>query len=741
MNTGGQEALSSQSFEAENLAQELTLRIEGMWCTSCAWLIEEVLSRTRGIIESKVFFLSDIAQIKYLPQVLVPQDITAKIVSLGYRPSLFNDQTGYSRERNSLLMRLGISSVLTANIMMISFALYFGFFQNFSREVIGYFSFPLWALATPVIFYGGFPILRRAYGGLRYLKTSMDTLISVGALSAYAYSIIQMTRGSLHLYFDTASMLVTLVLLGKYIEIQAKGKISRGLMELYGLANQKVRLWSPGKERWVSPEAVRPGDEFLVKEGERVPIDGRIVSGRVNVDESILTGESRPVRKGTGDDAMGGALLLEGELRLKATHVGREGSLGQMIALMEEALSKKDPVELLADRITHGFVPAILALAGGTALYLWSHHVSVEVALLRAVTVLVIACPCALGIAAPLAKVATMAAARARGILIREPGALEQVKNLDALVLDKTGTVTEGDFSLREIFTLEVNEKEALGRVASLEAYSDHLLARRTVQAAQEASLEMESVRGFEAFEGLGVKGVVQGTETLVGNRQLMANEGISLSPSLEQNARSRELRGETVVFFGWQKLVQGFLTFGDSLKDHAQQLILALRSKGITTWMVSGDAEGTTRAVAEQLHIDRFFGQTLPKDKVDIIKKLQEKGFRVGMVGDGINDAAALAQANVGFALGMRSNIAQDASDINILVDDPIRVLEILDLSALTMRIIRQNLFFSFFYNALGIPLAVAGALSPLVAVFAMFASSLTVIGNSLRISKQPKP
>ncbi|NIO03383.1 MAG: heavy metal translocating P-type ATPase [Proteobacteria bacterium] len=719
-------------------AQDLTFRVEGMWCAACARLIEEVLRKTEGILEAQVYFLSDMAQIKYLPGFLSLQDIFGRISPLGYRASLFRDSAERSKERRDLLLRLGISGFLTANVMMISFALYFGFFQELSQEAIGYLSYPIWLLSTPVVFYGGFSILKRAIFGLRCLRISMDTLISIGILSAYGYSIIQMARGSLHLYFDTASMLVTLMLLGRYIETQAKGKVSRGITELYRLASQKVRLLSDGKERWVTPDAVQPRDEFLALSDERIPLDGQVIEGQGEVDESVLTGESRPLRKGLGDEVIGGAHLLEGKLRLRVTRVGCESVLGQMIQLMQEALSKKNPTEDLADQLIRWLVPAILALAGCTIVYLRSKGVSVDETMLRAITVLVITCPCALGIATPLAKVGSIAAVRTRGILIRDPGGIERAKDINTLVLDKTGTVTKGDFSLLEVFTLGIDEKEALGRVASVEVHSEHLLARRILWAAREASLELQPTTGFEVSKGLGVKGVIGKEEVFVGNRRFMDKEGIVLAPSLEEIAESRELNGATVVFFGWQRVVQGFLAFGDSIRENVQEFMGVLRSKGIMTCLVSGDAEETTRAVAAELDVDKFFGQAIPEDKVEFIKDLQERGFRVGMVGDGMNDAAALAQADVSFALGTKSNIAQGASDINILTDDPIKVIEVLNLSALTMRIIRQNLFFALFYNALGIPLAVAGALNPLVAVLAMFASSLTVITNTLRISRR---
>ena len=746
----------------------LTLKVEGMWCPTCSWLIEEVLRRTKGILEPQASFLSDLVQVKYLPHILSPQEIMARISRLGYRPSLFQEGSAVGREKKDLQIRLGVSSILSMNVMMISFALYAGFFRDLSQTVIGYFSFPLWLMTTPVIFYGGLPILRRAYAGLRYGSTSMDTLISAGALAAYFYSIVQMARGSLHLYFDTASMLITLVLLGKYVETHARERVSAGITDLYKLANQKVRLFTPtptlpyqgggdlpcgvssatpqsegegGKERWVPSKDVKSGDEFLVFAEERIPLDGQIISGHGTVDESILTGESRPIKKKPGEEVRGGVLLLDGQLTLRTTRVGQESSLGQMITLMQEALSKKNPVELLADRITRWFVPIIFAIAGVVALSLWRSNSSLDEALLRSLTVLLISCPCALGIATPLAKVAAMGISRSRGIFIRDPEALEKAKDLDTLVFDKTGTVTEGNFSLQEIITEDFPEQKVLSRLASVEVHSDHFLGKEIVRKAREASPKIEGAEDFEEFEGMGIKGVVQGTEVFIGNRRLMSHFGIDLPSSWEKRGSAWQSKGMTIVFFAWDKRFQGMLVFGDSLKHGVREMMDKLHTRKIATWMISGDALETTRAVAEESGFNKFRGQALPQDKVELIRTLQKRGQRVGMVGDGINDAAALAQADVGFALGTGPNITREASDFTLLAGDPGRVLEILDLSALTMKTIRQNLFFAFLYNGLAIPLAVAGLLNPLIAVFAMFASSLTVIGNALRIFKKQHP
>ncbi len=721
----------------------LALKVEGMWCPSCSWLIEEVLRRTRGIAEAQVSFLSDIIQVKYFPHILSPQEITSRISRLGFRPLPFEEAPAGIPEKRNLLIRLGISGILTANIMMVSAALYFGFLQDLTPKVIAYFSYPLGLLAAPVVFYGGLPILRRGWAGARFGAPSMDTLISVGALAAFFYSVLQTARGSLHLYFDTAAMLITFVLLGKYIESYARDKVAAGITELYNLSRLKARisrssLMGGVKEKWVSSEGLSPGDEFLVWAGERISLDGRVVSGQGEVDESILTGEARPIRKKSGDEVMGGTLLLNGDLTIRTTRVGAESSLGQMIALMQDALARKNPAEVLADRITHWFVPAIVLLAFVTSLYLAFSQRSLEEALLRGLTVLLISCPCALGLATPIVKLAVMGLARKQGILIRDPGVLERACRLDTVVFDKTGTLTEGKFSLQHIFTTDGKEDEALARISALESRSDHFLAREVVRRAREKSSTPYEVIDFEFLEGKGVKGRVRGDLVWAGNRRLLNALKPESALEVEEKAIAFEKEGRTVVFFGWGKELKGFLVFGDRLRKGIREMVEKLRSRSIPARIVSGDGEETTAAVAEEAGIRDPFGQALPQDKVVYIRTLQDEGYHVGMVGDGMNDAPALAQADVGFAVGTGTHILREASDFTFLAQDPTKVLQALTLSKLAMKAIRQNLFFAFFYNCLAIPLAMAGFLNPLIAVAAMFVSSLTVIGNAVRISRQ---
>jgi len=725
-----------------DLSLDLNLQIRGMWCPACSWLIEEVLRRTPGILEPRVSFLSDRVELKYLPHLLSPAEVMEKIARLGYHPSLQLEGEASSREKKDLLVRLGVSAILAVNIMMISFALYSGFFRDLPAAVVAYFSYPLWLMATLALFYGGLPILRKGLAGLLHRRPTMESLIAIASLSAYFYSVYRMSQGSLYLYFDTSSMLITLVLLGRWIEIHIRGKVAAGITGLHHLTRTKVRFLDRGGERWVSSDALSPGDSFLVSAGERVPLDGEVLEGRGDMDESILTGEARPVPKRPGEGVKAGSLLLGGEMKVRATRVGRESSLGQVAALMQAALDMKNPAELMADRITRWFVPAILAMAGATFFSLWLLSFPEEEALLRSLTVLVIACPCALGIAIPIVKLASVGLARSKGILVREPAALEAAKDLDVLVFDKTGTLTEGNFRLQEMVTDEETEPgQALFLIASVEALSGHFLARETLRKAREKSLRIEKAEDFEALEGRGVKGRVGSVDIFIGNRKWMGERNVGISPAQGERAREAEAQGRTVVFAGWGGRVHSLLLFGDSLRPGIQEMVEALHARGIETWIVSGDSQATTRSVAHQCGIPEFRGETLPQDKAQLIKDLQSKGRRVGMIGDGINDAAALAQADVGFALGTGTRLFQEASDITFLVPDPSRVIEALDLSRRTVRTVRQNLFFAFLYNSVAIPLAVAGWLNPLIAVFAMFASSLTVTGNAWRMTRARDP
>ncbi|MGA2028395.1 MAG: heavy metal translocating P-type ATPase, partial [Syntrophobacteraceae bacterium] len=641
----------------EGLSQELSIRIEGMWCVACSWLIEHLVRKMDGVLSAGIFFFSDIARIRYMPHLVQPKTIMESISRLGYRASPAESPHDSGQSRN-LIVRLGISAILSMNIMMITFALWAGFFEEIGREGEALFSYTLWVIATPVVFYAGWPILRNAFWSIRHLSATMDTLIAAGVLSAYFYSVAATLRGSLHVYFDTASMLVTLVLLGRFIEIRAKEKISGTITALFHAASGKARISKEGREIWTASDKVSRGDLFLVFPGERLPVDGRIVSGEAVLDESVITGESRPVTKRPGDDVSAGSLVLNGEAKFQAVRAGGESSLSQLITLIQEALSTKNRFEMFADRLMRVLVPAVLALSACILIFLLASSAPAGEAVLRALTVLVITCPCALGIATPLARVAAIARARASGILIRNPAALERADRLDVMIFDKTGTLTEGSYILRETLTLDANADEALRRVASAEIKSDHFLAREIVKAARLRAMELEEVLSFEAREGLGIIALTLSGEVIAGSRRLMLDYGLEFSDVLQDRALAFETDGSTIVFFAWNGAVRGFFVFGDRLRDNAPEIVSRLRAEGISVWIVSGDSEQTTRTFALKAGADMFAGQRRPQDKVRIIEDFQAQGKRVAMAGDGINDAAALARSDIGITLGAGANL-----------------------------------------------------------------------------------
>jgi len=729
-------AIPDPDIEAR-LSQELSIRIEGMWCVACSWLIEQLVVKMDGVLSANIFFFSDIARIRYMPHLVEPKTIMETISRLGYRASEAESALD-SGQSGKLVVRLGISAILSMNIMMISFALWAGFFGQIGQEGAALFSYTLWVIASPVVFYGGWPILRGGFWSIRHRTATMDTLIGTGVLAAYLYSVAAMLRGSLYIYFDTASMLVTLVLLGRFIESRAKERISGAITALFHATTGKVRIVREGRQNWTASEKVSKGDLFLVSPGERVPVDGRIVSGEAVFDESVISGESRPVRKAAGAEVCAGSLMVDGDAKFEADRPGSESSLTQIITLIQEALSTKNRLELFADRLMRVLVPAVLAFSASIFIFALYWSTPPEEALLRALAVLVITCPCALGIATPLARVAEIAKARASAMLIRNPAALEGAGRLDVVIFDKTGTLTEGSYILRQTVAGEgADVDEALRRVASAEVKSDHFLAREIVKVARERSIELEEVLSFEAREGMGIMALTGSGEVVAGSQELVADRGLEIPDELRNRAQALEAAGSTIVFFAWDNAVRGFFVFGDRLRDSAAEIVSRLHSEGISVWVVSGDSEQTTRTLALQAGADNFAGQRRPQEKALIIEGLQAQGKRVAMVGDGINDAAALARADIGITFGAGANLIRECSDAAVLGDSLVKVAELLELSRFSFRITRQNLVFSFFYNILGIPLAAVGALNPLIAAFAMFASSVTVICNTSRISR----
>ena len=757
--------------------EELLLHVSGMWCTSCAWLIEHALSALPGVVKAEASFASDLVKVQYHPQILPPERIVSRISSLGYKAQEYaGDTDAADSERRDLIIRAGLAAFLWANIMSFSLALYAGYFEQISSSVRRGLPFVLMALATPVVFYCARPILRLAWRGLLNRTLRMESLLALGILAAYGYSVAQTFRGEIHLYFDTATVIVVLVLAGKLIEHGAKEKVSRWISLLHHMMPNKVRLLAKGSERFVSADALAPGEVFMVKAGERIPADGIVVEGESHADESLLTGESVPVGKRPGEPVTAGSVNLDGVLSVRATKSASDSTLSRIITLVEQALSSRCQIEHVVDRVSRIFVPCVVLVALLTFFFTWiTGTASLAQSLMRAVTVLVIACPCALGLATPLAITAAFGAASRRGILIRDSRVLETLRKIDTVILDKTGTVTEGKFSLLElvlcydrcaqpvpagaaagIFSEATGSwssassssaanalafkspDETLFLLASLEQYSEHPLGRAVTEFARQQSTTPREASTLEIHKGRGITGIVGDNHVFAGNRRLVKELGVRVNDTADAQARAWEEEGKTVSLVGWDGELRALAAFGDKLKPEAIELAAELKRRGVAVHLVSGDALATTKWVASCLGTNSCEAEVLPEEKVEVVRRLQEKGAIVAMVGDGINDAPALAQADLGIAMGSGTDIAVQAAAVVLMNNSLRKILDVFHLSRKTMRLVRQNLFWAFFYNSVGITLAVAGILNPIMAATAMLLSSVSVVGNSMRLARQ---
>lgn len=714
-----EETAQEQPVPATAETRELVVQLSGLWCAACGWLIERALLKQRGVVSATVLFASDLLKVRYCPQYVPVEGILERVRGLGYGASACTGESGSGdAERKSLLLRAGIAGFVWLNVMTLSTVLYVGLFQQVAGEIVRGLPFLLAALAAPAIFYAGWPILRVAWRGLR-----MESLLALGILAAYAYSVAQAFTGGRHFYFDTACAIVTLVLVGKLIERGAKEKTARAVTLLYRLMPRKARLLHEGQERFVSIEALESGMEFVVKAGERVPADGVVIEGESHVDESVLTGEAAPVAKAPGGEVICGSVNGAGVLRVRATRVGAESTLARVIAVVEAALGRRSDVERAVDRVARVFVPAVVGVAALTFAGWMLAHAGAGTALMHAISVLVIACPCALGIATPLAVTMAIGAAGRRGILISDARVLETVRKVDVMVLDKTGTVTEGAFELLDA----AGDEHALALAAALETYSEHPVGRALARPGPPA-------RGVRIYKGMGITGAVEGKMVFAGNRALLAALNVPLA--FDEIARAWESEGRTVAFYGYDGRVRGAACFGDRIKPDAAALVAELKRRGIRTVVVSGDAHAATAWAAAAIGADGYEAEALPERKAAFVAELQRQGAVVAMAGDGVNDAPSLAQADLGIALGSGADIAMQAAPV-VLMGESLRAISgMLDLAGTTMRIVRQNLFWAFAYNTVGIGLAAAGLLHPILAAGAMVLSSASVIRNSLRCS-----
>ena len=732
---------------------ETDLVIDGIRCASCIWLNERLLQRTPGVTFARVNYATHRARVRWDPSTVDIGRILGRITAIGYAPKPFLPHAydeDLGRQGRDLLIRFGTAAFFSMQLMLFTIALYAGYFQGIDERTKSIFHLVSLALATPVLFYSGWPIIRSAVRGLRHGAFSMDVLIAAGALAAYGYSIVQMASGG-EVYFDTTAMIITLILLGRYIEAGAKRKATEAVGRLLQLAPREARLLhaadggqlsSVGLERserrMVPLAAVRPGDLIEVVPGERVPADGTVVDGSSETDESMLTGESRPCGKQEGSAVYGGTVNLYGSLIFRVTHTGGETVLSRIIRSVEDAQSRRAPVQAIADRVVGYFVPAVLATAAATLIGWIAAGAATSSAVMHAVSVLVIACPCALGLATPLAILVGTSHGASRGMLIKGGDVIQQAASTDTVVLDKTGTVTEGRPVVKAFFGVGVEDREALRIAASLERMSEHSIGKAIVSAGK--GMDMLTVMHFAAVPGRGVKGTIGGAPVFAGSREFVRTEGGDgsacgqLTPEQQDQVSSFERSGATVVYLCRAGLLTGVFAVSDRVRPEAAEAVALLKVQGAELLLVTGDMPDAAATVAAEIGIDNAKAQVSPMGKAAEIVHLKKEGRTVLMLGDGINDAPALVEASVGVAMGKATDIALESADIVIMRPDLRLVPEVLALAKRTFRVIRQNLFWAFFYNIVVLPLAIAGLLHPIVAAGAMAFSSLSVVGNSLR-------
>jgi copper-transporting P-type ATPase V len=591
------------------------------------------------------------------------------------------------------------------------------------------------ALTVPVQFGAGWPILTSGLQRARHLSANMDTLIALGTLTAFAYSTVHLVIGG-DLFYDTTVVILAFIVLGRYFEARATGRASGAIRALLELGAKQARVLVDGQERLVPVEEVSVGAIVRVRPGEKIPVDGEVLEGRSAVDESMLTGESLPVEKVQGAKVAGATINSDGALTIRATAVGADTALAQIVKLVQGAQSGKAPVQRLADRVAGIFVPIVLAIAAVTLVGWWLAGGDPTQGLVSAIAVLIIACPCAMGLATPTAIMTGTGRGAALGVLIKSAEVLESSRQVDTVIFDKTGTLTQGRMTLRELVVADgEEEREVLAHAAAVEATSEHPIAAAVVAAARERGLTLASAVDFFSIAGHGVAARVAGQTVSVGRRALMSDSQLLISADLQRHASDMELRGLTVIFVGWDRRVRGALGVGDTLKPEAAEVVRQLHDLGLQVAMLTGDNAHTATAIGMDVGIDRVLAEVLPEDKVDEVRRLQAEGLTVAMVGDGINDAPALVQADLGIAIGTGTDVAIESSDLTLISGDISGVVTALALSRRTLRTIYQNLAWAFGYNVAAIPLAAFGVLPPIVAGATMATSSVSVVSNSLRL------
>ena len=731
------------------LPEHLDLPITGMTCAACAARIEKRLNRLEGV-QASVNYATERASVAYEPGTHTPAELVATIEKAGYTATLPPREPGgppaVRRPGTRLRVRLIVSAALSVPLLLLGMipALQFDNWQWLS-----------WQLATPVLFWCGYPFHRAAWTNLRHGTATMDTLVSIGTIAAYTWSVVSLfflgagEPGMHHaltlvperggpagqVYFEIVGVVITFLLAGRTFEARAKRRASDALRALIALgAKDAAVIGADGSERRVPVDRLSVGDRFVVRPGEKIATDGEVVEGSSAVDRSLLTGEPVPVEVEPGDAVTGATVNVGGRIVVVATRVGADTALAQIGELVTRAQSGKAPVQRLADRVAAIFVPVVIAIAVAT-LGFWIGAGETGVAFSAAVSVLIIACPCALGLATPTALLVGTGRGAQLGLLIKGPEILESTRQVDTIVLDKTGTLTKGRMTLRRVVVAGGEDEErALALVGAVEHASEHPIARAIASAAQARGGDLASVSAFASRRGLGVTGVVDGHDVVAGRAAFVED---TLSPQLEAARLEAEAEGLTAIVGGWDGAARALFVVADEPKPCAPEAVRRLRELGLRPILVTGDNEQTARAVADRVGIEEVVAEVLPAEKAGVVRQLQREGRVVAMVGDGVNDAPALAQADLGMAIGTGADVAIEASDLTLVSADLRAAADALRLSRRTLRTIKGNLVWAFGYNVAGIPLAAAGLLNPMIAGAAMALSSIFVVTNSLRLRR----
>ncbi|NLW39598.1 MAG: copper-translocating P-type ATPase [Tissierellia bacterium] len=715
--------------------EKTTLLVEGMTCAACSARVEKVLNRLDGVIKANVNLSTNKAIVEHPSGAIEEETLVKAVEKAGYKAEVEKE---VDRDREKELREKEIKSLKRSFIIsaILSLPLFSAmFFHMAGKENIltnGYFQL---ILATPVQFILGYRFYKGAFNSLRGGGANMDVLVSMGTSAAYFYSLYNLVKGINEYYFEASAVIITLILLGKTFEAVAKGKTSEAIKKLMGLQPKTARVIKDGVEIDIPIEEVNIGDIIVVRPGERIPVDGIIVEGHSSIDESMITGESIPVDKREGDKVIGATINKFGSFKFEARKIGKDTVLAQIIKLVEDAQGSKAPVQRLADKISGIFVPVVVLIAIVTFIGFYLVKGDFTTGLINAVAVLVIACPCALGLATPTAIMVGTGKGAEKGILIKSGEHLERTHNMEAIVLDKTGTITKGEPEVTDIITLDSMEEDQLLRIAAtVEKVSEHPLGQAIVRKGEERLLMITEPDTFMAIPGKGLKASLEGKEIYIGNRKLMQEANIQIA-EIEEDLSRLEEEGKTAMMVGIDGKISGIIAVADSIKDNSKEAIEELKNMGLDVYMLTGDNERTAKAIAKSVGIENVLADVLPENKAQVVEEIKAQGKYVGMVGDGINDAPALAAADVGFAIGTGTDVAMEAADITLMRGDLMGIVTAIRLSHRTMKTIKQNLFWAFFYNSIGIPFAALGFLNPMIAGAAMAFSSVSVVTNSLRL------